>query len=105
MRPLLRLRAMELLSSRRANLMPGFAFRASLGTGLFWMSGNLFALLFGGFLSLHQGSTYAAALTNSPIRFAEMSNVVVTSGFWLSRLETNRTATLPHLISMCEQTG
>ena len=40
-----------------------------------------------------------------PLNAATLTNVAVTGGFWLSRIETNRTATIPCGFVRCEETG
>ena len=45
----------------------------------------------------------AFGATDYPIRTAEFTNVTVTGGFWLPRMETNRTATLWADFGKCEE--
>jgi DUF1680 family protein len=40
-----------------------------------------------------------------PIQAVPLSQVKVTGGFWLPKLETNRTVTIPHILQQNEQTG
>lgn len=40
-----------------------------------------------------------------PIKPIEMTNVVVRSGFWMPRIETNRLVTVPIAFKRCEETG
>lgn len=37
--------------------------------------------------------------------YVALTNIQVTSGFWQARLETNRLATIPHVLRMCEEAG
>jgi DUF1680 family protein len=55
---------------------------------------------------LFQAFVEAAEIRNDypiqPVRFKE---VQVEDGYWSPRLETNRTATVPHVFKQCEETG
>ncbi|HUX06363.1 MAG TPA: beta-L-arabinofuranosidase domain-containing protein [Acidobacteriota bacterium] len=40
-----------------------------------------------------------------PIKAVAFTNVRLADGFWQARIETNRTATIPHAFEKCEETG
>ena len=40
-----------------------------------------------------------------PIRPVPFTEVTLEDTFWLPRLETNRTVTIPYALQMCEETG
>ena len=40
-----------------------------------------------------------------PIKAVAFTQVRLADGFWQARMETNRTATIPHLFQQCEETG
>ena len=47
----------------------------------------------------------AAGAADYPYRAADITNVVVTGGFWLSRVETNRLVTVTTDFQRCEESG
>ena len=57
------------------------------------------------FCALSLVTLSAFARDDYPIKPIEMTNVVVRSGFWMPRIETNRLVTVPIAFKRCEETG
>jgi len=50
-------------------------------------------------------SAQAPNVTQYPIQAVPLKDVTLTDGFWKTRLETNRTVTIPHILNQNEKTG
>lgn len=58
-----------------------------------------------GFLTITFFTCTKTQVADFPVRSVPAEQVQLTDSFWSSRLETNRTITIPHVLKMCEETG
>ena len=61
--------------------------------------------LIAGLVSLFCATLPGQKLGDYPIRAVPFENVTITEGFWQPRIDTNRSATVPHIIQQCLITG
>ena len=73
------------------------------------MNGRFISLCLAGFILIIAASCsqeiQEVRLKDYPIEPIAFTEVRITDSFWLPRIETNRQATIPYAIKMCEETG